>query len=108
VRWSSVVHKWLHSNVYAPLARRGAPRAGVLGAFVVSASLHAYFVWPSAGPVPALWMLGFFFAHGVGTVVESKLRVRRWRPVAARVFVVTFFVGTIPLFMEPVLRACGF
>lgn len=106
-RWSSVVHRWLRVNVYEPLARRRAPRAGVVAAFGVSALLHGYLVWPAAGVVPALWMLAFFLAHGVGMVVEAKLGVRRWRPVAGRAFVIAFFVATVPLFMEPILRAIG-
>jgi hypothetical protein len=107
VRWSSVVHKWLRSNVYEPCARRRAPRAGIVAAFLVSAILHGYLVWPAAGVVPALWMLSFFLAHGVGMVIEAKLAVRRWRPPLARAFVILFFVATVPLFMEPILRALG-
>jgi hypothetical protein len=105
VRWSSVVHRWLRSNIYEPLARRRAASFGIVAAFAWSAVLHAYMVLPAAGVVPALWMLSFFLAHGVMMVFESKLRVRRWRPAAGRAFVVAFFVATIPLFMEPILRA---
>jgi hypothetical protein len=107
VRWSSVVHKWLRSNVYEPFSRRGAPRAGIVTAFLVSAILHAYIVWPAAGIVPALWMLAFFLAHGAGMVIEAKLRVRRWGKVFGRVFVIAFFLVTVPLFMESILRAIG-
>jgi hypothetical protein len=106
-RWSSVVHRWLRTNVYEPLARVGAPRLGVVAAFGASALLHAYMVCPAAGIVPALWMLAFFLAHGVFMVVEARLSVRRWRPVAGRAFVVAVFVATVPMFMEPVLRAVG-
>ncbi len=107
VRWSSVVHRWLHSNMYEPLARRRAPRAGVIAAFGMSAVLHAYLVWPAAGLVPALWMLSFFVLHGLAMILEAKLRVRRWRPVLGRAFVVGVFVATVPLFLEPILRALG-
>jgi len=107
VRWSSVIHRWLRSNVYEPLARRNAPRAGVVAAFGASALLHAYMVCPAAGVVPALWMLSFFFAHGVFVVLEAKLRVRRWPRIAGRAFVVAVFLVTVPLFLEPVLRAAG-
>jgi hypothetical protein len=107
VRWSSVVHAWLRTNVYGPLARRGAPRAGIVAAFGVSALLHAYIVWPAAGLVPALWMLAFFVAHGVFMVIEAKLRVRLWPVPARRAFVVAVFALTVPLFMEPILRALG-
>jgi hypothetical protein len=107
VRWSSVVHEWLRSNVYQPLARRGFPRTGVVAAFGVSALLHGYLVWPAAGLVAASWMLGFFLAQGALMVLEARLRVRRWRPAAGRIFVVAGFVLTIPLFVEPFLRAIG-
>jgi hypothetical protein len=107
VRWSSVVHKWLRSNAYEPLARRGAPRAGIVAAFLISALLHAYIVWAAAGLVPALWMLCFFLAHGFGMILEARLRVRRWGKVGGRLFVIAFFVATVPLFTEPILRAVG-
>jgi hypothetical protein len=93
--------------MYQPLARRGAPRLGVVAAFGMSAALHAFIVWPAAGVVPALWMLAFFFVHGVVMIVEAKLRVRRWPSLAGRAFVVAVFVATVPLFMEPMLRAMG-
>jgi hypothetical protein len=107
VRWSSVIHRWLRVNVFEPLARRKAARAGIMASFVVSGSLHAYIVWPSAGLAPAAWMLGFFTAHGAITLVENRLGVRRWRPLAGRGFVIAVFVLTVPLFMEAVLRAIG-
>jgi hypothetical protein len=106
-RWSSVVHRWLRSNVYEPLARRGAPRVGVVAAFGASAILHAYLVWPAAGAVPALWMLSFFLAHGFFMVAEARVGVRRWPRAAGRAFVAAVFVVTVPLFMEPLLRAIG-
>jgi hypothetical protein len=106
-RWSSVIHRWLHSNVYGPLARRGAPRAGVVAAFGVSALLHAFIILPSAGVVPALWMLAFFLVHGLVMIVEAKLRVRRWPRIAGHAWVIAIFVVTVPLFMEPLLRAIG-
>jgi Membrane bound O-acyl transferase family len=107
VRWSSVVHVWLRSNVYAPLARRGVPRAGIIAAFAVSALLHAYLVWPAAGLVPALWMLMFFLTQGTFMVLEAKLRVRRWPAAAGHSYVAGVFAVTIPLFAEPFLRAVG-
>jgi hypothetical protein len=107
VRWSSVIHRWLRSNVYEPLARRRHPRAGVVAAFAASALLHAYMVWPAAGAVPALWMLAFFLAHGFFMLIEARLRVRRWPPPAGRAFTICVFVITGPLFMEPILRSLG-
>jgi hypothetical protein len=107
VRWSSVINRWLRVNVYEPLARRRLPRGGVMAAFAASALLHAYIVLPAAGLVPALWMLAFFLVHGAGMIVEAALGVRRWRPLAGRAFVALFFALTVPLFMEPILRAIG-
>jgi hypothetical protein len=107
VRWSTVVHRWLRSNAYEPLARRRFPRAGVVLAFTASALLHAYMVWPAAGIVPALWMLAFFLAHGFFLIVEARLGVRRWPPIGGRAFTLGVFLVTVPLFMEPILRTLG-
>jgi Membrane bound O-acyl transferase family len=107
VRWSSVIHRWLRSNVYEPLARRGAPRTGITAAFLASGVLHAYIVWPSAGIVPALWMLAFFGLHGIAMIVERRLGLRRLPRPLARAFVIGVFAATVPLFMEAILQAIG-
>ena len=40
VRWNKVVGRWLRVSFYAPFARRGAPRAGLVAAFAMSALLQ--------------------------------------------------------------------
>jgi hypothetical protein len=104
VRWNRVVGRVLRRNFYQPLARRGAPVLGVLLAFAMSAVLHFYLVLPAAGLVPAIWMGTFFLVHGILCLLEVRLSVRRWPPIAGRAFVVAAFVATIPLFAEPLLR----
>lgn len=105
VRWNTVIGRLLKRNAYDPLAKRRAPRLGVLAAFALSAALHAYTTLPAAGAKAAAWMGSFFLAHGVLSLVEARLGVRRWRPIAARAFVVFVFVATIPPFAESFLRS---
>jgi hypothetical protein len=103
-RWNRIVGFWLQRNFFDPLARRGAPRWGILLAFAVSALLHMYLVAPVAGLVPALWMGAFFLAHGALAGVERMLGVKEWPPVWGHAFVLACFLATIPLFAEPLLR----
>lgn len=77
-RWNRIVSFWLRANVFSPVARRGAPRLGIFLAFLVSALLHLFMVFPAAGLVPALWMGAFFLAHGILVTLEQLLGARRW------------------------------
>ncbi len=107
VRWNFVISRLLERNAYRPLANRRHPKLGVLAAFALSAVLHMYSTLPAAGALAAVWMGAFFLVHGVLSLVEARLRVRRWRPIAARAFVLGVFVVTSPLFAEPALRSLG-
>jgi hypothetical protein len=107
VRWNTTVSGWLRRVCFEPLARRGAPRVGVMASFAASALLHTYMTLAAAGPTPALWMGGFFLLHGVASLVELRLGLRRVRGLAPRVFTWAVFVATIPLFAEAFLRGFG-
>ena len=104
LRWNRPVSLLLQRNLFDPLARRGAPRQGILLAFVGSALLHAYLVAPVAGLVPAAWMGAFFIAQGILASVERELGVRHWRPIFGHAFVAGCFLATLPLFAEPLMR----
>src|SRR4029077_9584942 len=86
LRWNRVVGLWLQRNIFDPVARRGAPRLGILLAFVVSALLHVYLVAPAAGLIPALWMGAFFLAHGALAAFERVLGVKDWPPALGHAF----------------------
>lgn len=107
LRWNRAVHELLRSAFYAPLARRGRARTGVFAAFVGSAVLHFWIVVFTLGPASALVMAAFFVVQGILALVEDRLRVRRWRPAAARAWTLGTFALTAPLFVEPFLRALG-
>lgn len=106
-RWNLIVSYGLRVNVFMPLARRRAGRLGLFASFGASALLHLYFFVPAVGLTPSLWLGGFFVAQGLLVLVESRLGVRRLRPVFGHAFVVASFAVTIPLFAEPALRGIG-
>jgi hypothetical protein len=102
VRWNRIVGLWLRKNVFEPFARRRAPGIGVAASFVVSGVLHALLTSP-IGVVPAVWIQGFFTAHGALTLVDVRLR----SAMARRALAWATFVVTLPLFVEPALRCLG-
>jgi D-alanyl-lipoteichoic acid acyltransferase DltB (MBOAT superfamily) len=107
VRWNRAVHGMLRGALYRPLARRGLARTGVLASFAGSAALHFWIVIFSTNAWLALQMASFFLVQGVLALVENGLRVRRWRPAAARAWTVGTFALSSPLFVEPFLRGLG-
>jgi hypothetical protein len=106
-RWNLVISGWLRAHCYAPLARLGLPRLGVLAAFVASAVIHVYPTLIAIGAGPAAAIAGFFLVHGALMVMETRLRVRRWRPGGRVAYVYGALVVTAPLFTEPFLRSMG-
>ena len=106
-RWNRTIHEMLRDAFYRPLARRRQPRLGVLAAFLGSAALHFWVVVFAVGPWPALVAASFFVVQAVLALAEDRLRVRRWRPAAARAWTLGAFALSAPLFIEPFLRALG-
>jgi hypothetical protein len=66
--------------------------------------LHYWFVAVALGSRWGLLMASFFALQGVLMVVESRLRQRRWPPIARRIWTICAVGGTSPLFVEPFLR----
>jgi hypothetical protein len=106
-RWNVVISGWLRAHCYAPLARLGLPRAGVLAAFLASALIHVYPTYIAIGAGPAAAIAGFFLAHGALMVIEARLRVRRWRRGRRVAYVYSALAVTAPLFTEAFLRSMG-
>lgn len=107
-RWNRAVGGWLRKHCFAPLARRGRARAGLVASFVASAALHVWPVWVAIGAAPAAAM-GTFFVLQAGLVwLESRLGVGRWSRPAGHAWAVLWLVGTSPLFVGPVLLIAGF
>jgi hypothetical protein len=106
-RWNRVVGGWLRAHCYAPLARLGLPRAGVVGAFAGSALIHVYPTFIAVGALPAAAIGGFFLAHGALMMAEARLRVRGWPPGGRAAYVYGTFAVTAPLFTEAFFRSIG-
>ena len=102
-RWNLTVTRWLHSNVFVPVARRRGVSAGSLAAFAVSAAFHAYMAYAGGGPVLALWMGSFFLVQAVLMSIERALHVERWSSVAARTWMFAGMLLPSPLFSEPLI-----
>lgn len=102
-RWNREIGRWLDFNLFRPLARRRRARLGVLVAFGFSAALHVYPTAAGAGLVAAALAGAFFLAHGAAAVLERRLGVPRWSPIAGRAWTVAVVLLTWPLFAEPLL-----
>jgi len=103
-RWNRSVNRWLRRHCWAPLARRGSPRLGVVAAFVASGLLHFWIVFPALGLSPALLMASYFVVEGILVMAEGPLRVRRWPRIAAHAWTVAAVVGPAPLFIVPMTQ----
>jgi hypothetical protein len=103
-RWNLTVRDWFYRHCFLPLARRRRPSLGVLAAFAASTLIHVWLAlvvttWPLAA------MMGsFFVVQGILMLVERRLGVLAWRPALGRAWTVLCLVGSMPLFVEPVLR----
>ena len=130
-RWNRTIHQLLYHTFYLPLHRvTGMTGAGVVGAFVASALLHAYPGWVAGmglGEVGSV--MGFFLAHSVFMLVE-RLWIR-WRAgggggrggtgagvggggeskgrdvLLGRVWFWSCFLVTLPLICEPFFSLFG-
>ncbi len=111
-RWARPINEWLRDTFFRPLARRRRPIVGLLLAFGVSASFHAYAVWVGLGfrrgLAMAASMFAFFAAQGFVMVLERALRVTRWPSLgyawAARTWTFAWMLALAPLFVEPLVR----
>lgn len=106
-RWNLPVHEWLWRHCFKPVARRSSVTAGVAIVFAVSMLMHAWTIVFGAGLSMALLVAAFFLIQGVLVVVERSLRVAYWPNIAARAWAASCVIGTLPLFIEPILRIAG-
>ncbi len=104
VRWNTTVSAWLRSTAYLPLARRGAPRLGVVCAFTLSAVTHGWMMWLVIPGWLVASVTGYFVVQGLLVVAEAKLGVRAWSRPLAHAWTVTAMTVTSPLFTEPMAR----
>ncbi|MFZ5479120.1 MAG: MBOAT family protein, partial [Myxococcota bacterium] len=107
-RWNAIVHRWLASVAFFPLARRGHVALAGLAAFALSAAIHTYLVIPGVGLAAGLRMGAFFVVQGLLVVIERALGIARAPAWVGHAWTVACFVATVPLFIEPFLRLAGF
>jgi hypothetical protein len=103
-RWNQVVHGFLKQSIFAPVARRGRARLGLVLAFVVSALIHFAFMLPAVGPSWAGLMGAFFLLQLLFLWAERALKVSRWPTPLAHAWTLTLLLASSPLFTEPVLQ----
>jgi hypothetical protein len=99
-RWNRTVADWLRHHAFAPLARAGAPGAGVVASFGLSALFHAYIVLVPLGPGPAAMMASFFLAQIPIVFVERRFLSGPPRAVK-RLAAIALLLGSSPLFTLP-------
>ena len=103
-RWNRVVSGWLSENLFMPLARRRRVGLGFAAAFTASAALHFWLAWVPLDIGAALSMASFFGIHGLATLLERHVGVRRWPTSLQRVWTLAWLILPAPLFIEPALR----
>ena len=89
---------------YEPLARHGRVRA-LFAAFIVSGIWHWLLAYVLLGRwgISVVWG-AFFFVQPLLILLERRMKVRRWRPAAARGWTLSALAVTCPLIVEPTLQ----
>jgi hypothetical protein len=103
-RWNPGASVYFRKACYEPLARHGRVRA-LFAAFIVSGIWH----WLLAYVVLGRWGMSvvwgaFFFVQPLLILLERRMKVRRWRPAAARGWTLSALAVTCPLIVEPMLQ----
>jgi D-alanyl-lipoteichoic acid acyltransferase DltB (MBOAT superfamily) len=100
-RWNRTAARWFRQHAFLPVRRSGVA-VSLFALFFMSGIMHAYLV---AAVVPLPWMvLLFFLIQPLLLLLERRIRVRRWRALAAR----TWTVGTLAVFLPLLLIPLGF
>lgn len=102
-RWNAVVCGWFRRHIFTPLARKGLARLGMAASFAASVIIHLWTVAAPAGTRFLLPMGAFFAVHGLFTLLEGPLKVRRWPAARGRAWTAAVVVLSSPLFTEPML-----
>ncbi len=106
-RWNRPTSVWLQEHAFRPVTARAGARVGLMATFALSGLVHVIPIWIASSLANAVTMGSFFIVQGGAVLVDSRLRVSRARPALGRALTVLFFVGTGPLFVEPMLEALG-
>jgi hypothetical protein len=103
-RWNPTASVYLRKACYEPLARQGRARA-LFAAFIVSGLWHLLLAYAVLGRwgMSVVWG-AFFFVQPLLILLERRMKVRRWRPAAARGWTLSALAVTCPLIVEPTLQ----
>jgi hypothetical protein len=103
-RWNLGASELFRKRCFVPLARRS-PVFAMSIAFVLSAIGHALLALLALGSWELAAACGaFFLVQPPLIIVERWMKVRRWRPAAARAWTLGALAITSPLFVEPTLQ----
>jgi hypothetical protein len=103
-RWNPGASVFFRKACYEPLARHGRVRA-LFAAFIVSGIWHLLLAYAVLGRwgMSVVWG-AFFFVQPLLILLERRMKVRRWRPAAARGWTLSALAVTCPLIVEPTLQ----
>lgn len=103
-RWNPGASVFFRRTCYEPLARHGRVRA-LFAAFIVSGIWHLLLAYAVLGRwgMSVVWG-AFFFVQPLLILLERRMKVRHWRPAAARVWTFSALAVTCPLIVEPMLQ----
>jgi hypothetical protein len=103
-RWNPGASVFIRKACYEPLARHGRVRA-LFAAFIVSGIWHLLLAYVLLGRwgMSVVWG-AFFFVQPLLILLERRMKVRRWRPEAARGWTLSALAVTCPLIVEPMLQ----
>jgi hypothetical protein len=97
-RWNRTGARWFRERAFLP-ARSAGVASALFALFAVSGVMHAYLV---AAVTRLPWMVvAFFLAQPVLLLVERQMRVRRWPPLAARMWTIATLAAALPLLLLP-------
>jgi alginate O-acetyltransferase complex protein AlgI len=107
-RWNLYFRDLAHRNIFIPAGGSRRPVLATFLVFFVSGIFHEYLIIMSVGFQKVGWMLAFFMAHWLGTVIQTA--VGRWAgkkeilplPLAIGFYTLWMLI-TLPLLAEPLL-----
>jgi hypothetical protein len=103
-RWNPAASEMFLNFCFLPLARHGVALA-LLATFALSALGHTLLVYLALGTWTISLICGaFFLVQPLLIAAERAMKVKRWRPAAARTWTLAALAMTSPLFLEPVLQ----
>lgn len=107
VRWNKLIGRWLREHCYAPLARQGQERTGMIVSFVVSAAMHLYITSVLLDVRWGLIMSSLFLLQIPLIWAEDALRIRQRPTWLGHVWTLGVLMLLSRLFTEPALRIFG-